>query len=133
MIGLSALLLALWPGWTAVLIAEIAHGFTSCVVTPAIAGITLALVSHGAIGTRLGANTPSAAVGTAGAALMRGPAGWWIADRGPLLMTALLTVSTLGGLFSIRRIRTRPDQQAVHHAARDAAGLRPSNADDGRY
>ncbi|MBO0710203.1 MAG: MFS transporter [Acetobacteraceae bacterium] len=129
-IGLAALLLALWPERAPVLGAEIVHGFASCVVNPAIAAITLALVGHGAFGARVGANTRYAAIGAAAAALMLGLAGWWIADRGPLLMTALLTLPTLGALFSIGQIKTRPEEHAEHHAAcrppsvRRAAGAR---------
>jgi len=129
-IGASALLLAFWPSYGAVLVAEALHGFASCVINPAIASMTLAIVGHGAFGERVGTNTRYAAIGSAAAALLLGGAGWWIADRGPLLMTALLTVPTLGAVVSVRVLRPRgtprPDEHpaCLHPRVRRSSGAR---------
>ncbi len=95
------------PATVPVLVAEALHGFASCIINPAIASMTLAIVGHGAFGERVGTNTRYAAIGAAAAALLLGGAGWWIADRGPLLMTALLTLPTLGAVASVRVLRPR--------------------------
>src|SRR3978361_1216116 len=50
----AALLLAIQPEQLPVLIAQILHGFASCVITPAIAAIRLHLVGHDALGERVG-------------------------------------------------------------------------------
>jgi MFS family permease len=116
-VGASALLLAVWPSHAAVLVAEALHGFASCIITPAIASMTLAIVGHGAFGERVGTNTRYAAIGAAAAALLLGGAGWWIADRGPLLMTALLTIPTLGAVASVRVLRPRQTPRDDEHPA----------------
>ncbi len=116
-IGASALLLACWPSYGAVLVAEAVHGFASCIVNPAIASMTLAIVGHGAFGERVGTNTRYAAIGAAAAALLLGGAGWWIADRGPLLMTAMLTIPTLGAVFHVRTLRPREAAREDEHPA----------------
>lgn len=116
-IGASALLLALWPARYPVLLAEILHAFASCIANPAIAAITLAIVGHDAFGERVGANTRYASIGAASAAVLLGGAGWWIADRGPLLMTALLTFPTLGALLSVRVLTPRQSADTEEHAA----------------
>ena len=132
-------MLAFWPGYGAVLIAEALHGFASCIINPAIASMTLAIVGHGAFGERVGTNTRYAAIGSAAAALLLGGAGWWIADRGPLLMTALLTVPTLGAVVSVRvlaraapRGRTSTPPACIRACAvppaREPGGCSPSTA-----
>src|SRR5277367_6041817 len=52
-IGASALLLAVWPVLLPVLVAQVLHGFASCVLIPAIAAVSLGLVGHAALGERL--------------------------------------------------------------------------------
>src|SRR5580700_7214072 len=47
-VGLSALLLAIWPASLPVLTAQVLHGFASCVLTPAIAAVSLQLVGRAA-------------------------------------------------------------------------------------
>jgi MFS family permease len=49
-ISVSALVLALWPIFPAVLGAQILHAAASCVLNPAIAAISLGLVGHAAVG-----------------------------------------------------------------------------------
>ncbi|MFC7611780.1 hypothetical protein [Teichococcus aestuarii] len=45
------------------LLSEVLHGFASCVLTPSIAAISLALVGRARLGERLGRNTRFAALG----------------------------------------------------------------------
>ncbi len=53
---IAALLLATWPDRLPVLVAQMLHGFASCVLTPAIAAISLHLAGHAGLGERLGRN-----------------------------------------------------------------------------
>ena len=58
-----ALLLGISPTWLPVLTAEIFHGFASCMLTPAIAAISFALVGRMNLGDRLGRNARFASLG----------------------------------------------------------------------
>src|SRR3984893_11240311 len=62
-IGVSALMLALWPSFIIVVAARVLQAASSCVLGPAIAAISLGLVGHAAIGERLGRNARFAAIG----------------------------------------------------------------------
>ncbi|MFC7612232.1 hypothetical protein [Teichococcus aestuarii] len=62
-IATAAVLLAAWPSTLPVLLSEVLHGFASCVLTPSIAAISLALVGRARLGERLGRNTRFAALG----------------------------------------------------------------------
>ena len=53
---IAASLLALWPTQLPVLVAQVLHAFASCILTPAIAAISLHLVGHSELGERLGRN-----------------------------------------------------------------------------
>src|ERR1700716_4450775 len=52
-IGVSALILALWPIFIIVVAARVLHAASSCVLGPALAAISRDLVGHAAIGERL--------------------------------------------------------------------------------
>ena len=70
---IAALLLALRPNQLPVLVAQILHGFASCVITPAIAAISLHLAGHAALGERLGRNARFSSIGNGLAAAVMGP------------------------------------------------------------
>ena len=55
-IALSAFALAMWPNFLVVLLAMAAHSAASCILTPAIAAISIGLVGHARAGERLGRN-----------------------------------------------------------------------------
>src|SRR5215471_2830302 len=65
MICASALLLALMPSFALVFFAEILHGLTAGIVTPAIAAISLGLVGRRAMSLRTGRNYQFNAAGNA--------------------------------------------------------------------
>ena len=71
-IGVSALVIALWPNLLAISAAEVLHSFASAILGPAIAAITLVLVDPAAFGERLGRNARYAAIGNAVAAGLMG-------------------------------------------------------------
>jgi len=98
----SALALALWPIFPLVLLAEILHGVASCLLGPVIATISLGLVGHQVIGTRLGRNACFASVGSGIAAALMGICGRLISDRAVFVLTALLTIPAMWALIRIR-------------------------------
>jgi Major Facilitator Superfamily len=75
-IGVSALVLALWPIFIIVVAARVLHAASSCVLGPALAAISLGLVGHAAIGERLGRNARFASVGNGLSAAVMGAVGY---------------------------------------------------------
>jgi len=91
-LGISALLLCLMPTQPLVWGAQIAHGLASCVMTPAIAALTLSVCGHDNFGERLGQNTRYAALGNAASAALLGAAASTISQQAVFLVTASLVV-----------------------------------------
>ena len=82
---LSAVLLAASPTVLPVIAAEVFHGFASCMLTPAMAAISFALVGRANLGDRLGRNARWASIGSAVAAGLMGVFGEYLfAARGVL-------------------------------------------------
>jgi len=98
-ITFSALLLGASPTFVPVLSAEIFHGFASCMLTPAMAAISLALVGRLDLGERLGRNARWASIGSAVAAGMMGLSGEYISVRSVFWLTAALALPALVALF----------------------------------
>ena len=103
-IAASALSLAVWPIFPMVLLAEILHGAASCLMTPAIAAISLGLVSRTQIGERLGRNARFASIGNGLAAALMGACGRLLSNRAVFVLAAALAVPAL---FALRRINPR--------------------------
>src|SRR5262249_27891813 len=102
-ICLSALALALWPSFSVVMAARVAHAAASCVLGPVIAALSLALVGHAALGTRLGRNARFASIGNGVAAAAMGACGYLISNQAVFFFTAALAVPAI---FALARIRT---------------------------
>src|SRR5262249_11733312 len=102
MIGVSALILALAPTFVLVFIAEILHGITGGIVTPAPAAISLGLVGRGALSARAGRNSAFDAAGNGLTAPAIGAAGQCIAKTAIFLGAAALCVPALIALSFIR-------------------------------
>ncbi|MDB5371003.1 MAG: transporter [Roseomonas sp.] len=100
-IALSAILLAALPGRLPVIGAEVLHGIASCVLTPAVAAISLALVGRARLGERLGRNARYASLGSGIAAAIMGSAGAWFSGASVFWLTAALMVPGLLALASI--------------------------------
>lgn len=101
-ISVSALMLAVWPIFLTVLIAELLHGAASSLIGPAIAAITLGLVGHSDIGERLGRNARFASVGNGIAAAVMGACGRLFSTRAVFIFTALLALLPLLALRHIK-------------------------------
>jgi MFS family permease len=123
-LGLSALILALWPAWLPVLSAEILHGLASCALIPAIAALTLSLVGHDAFAEQVGINARYASIGNAAAAALLGLWGTYLSQRGVLLLTAAMALPALLALFAIPRMDLAAGAAEDEHAAHMPAKLR---------
>ncbi|GAN78204.1 MFS transporter [Acidisphaera rubrifaciens] len=97
----SALLFAIQPDKLQVFTAEILHGIASCVMTPAIAAISLALVGRAALGERLGRNASFASIGNGLAAGVMGACGAYVSSRSVFILTAALAIPAM---FALRMI-----------------------------
>jgi len=123
----AALLLALRPEQLPVLVAQMLHGFASCVITPAIAAISLQLVGHAGLGERLGRNARYASIGNGLAAAVMGATGAYASSRSVFLLTAALCVPALvalGWVGAKHHGRSLPTSQAM-----DVVGLKTLLAD----
>jgi MFS family permease len=123
----AALLLAIQPAQLPVLIALTLHGFASCVVTPAIAAISLHLAGHAALGERLGRNARYASIGNGLAAAAMGATGAYFSSRFVFILTACLCVPALASLWAIGAGPHARSQTTSH--VMDIPGLRRLLAD----
>jgi MFS family permease len=101
-IALSAFALALWPNFLIVLLAMAAHSAASCILTPAIAAISIGLVGHARAGERLGRNASFSALGNAVAAAGMGACGYYLSNDAVFYLTGFLMIPTLVALSFIR-------------------------------
>jgi MFS family permease len=99
---LSALMLALMPSFALVFVAEILHGLSAGIVTPAIAAISLGLVGRRAMSVRTGRNYRFNAAGNALTAGLMGLAGQYFAKSAIFFGAAALCIPALIALGRIR-------------------------------
>ena len=97
----SALLLAASPTFVPVFAAEVLHGFASCMLVPAMAAISLALVSRADLGDRLGRNARWASIGSALTAALMGAFGEYLSLRSVFFLTAALAFPAIIALRMI--------------------------------
>src|SRR6185503_10968865 len=100
-----------------VLTAQVLHSFASCLLTPAIAALTLTLCGHDAFSERLGINGRYASLGSAAAAALLGIVASYYSVRGVFIVTAGLAVPAVLILLLFRsadRIEIE-DQPAILH------------------
>jgi MFS family permease len=102
MLGVSAALLAAAPQWETIWTAQVLHALASCILTPAVAAITLSLCGHAAYGERLGLNARYASIGNALAAGGLGACAFYFNERSVFAVTAMLVLPALLALFTIR-------------------------------
>jgi MFS family permease len=132
-VGAAALILALAPSFVAVLFAELLHGVTGGVITPAIGAISLGLVGRSAMSLRTGRNFRYSAAGHALTAALMGLAGAYFSESGIFLAAALLCVPALialsfirAGEIDYRKARNAAKAQDAHNARfRDLARNHP--------
>ncbi|ABI63043.1 MFS transporter [Granulibacter bethesdensis] len=115
-----ALLFAFFPGRLPIMLAEVLHGFATCMLVPAIAAMSLALVPASRIGERFGRNARWGSIGNGLAAGAMGLIGTYISNRAVFILTALLT---LPALFSLLMIRPARDHENGAQAAQKKTGV----------
>ena len=114
-IGVAALILALEPGYFAVMFASLLQGATGGVVTPAIGAISLGLVGRRGMSVRTGRNYRFAAGGHALTAALMGLVGADFAVSSIFIAAAALCIPALIALALIR------PQEIDYGRARNAA------------
>ena len=102
MIGAAALILAFFPTRLFVFAAEILHGLTAGIITPAIGAISLGIVGRRAMSSHTGRNYRFAAAGHALTAAVMGAAGAYLSESAIFLTAALLCIPALVALVAIR-------------------------------
>jgi MFS family permease len=102
MIAASALILAFIPTFATVLFAEVLHGATAGLITPALGAISLGLVGRSAMSLRTGRNYRYAAGGHAATAALMGAAGSYLSEGAIFVAAAGLCVPALIALAFIR-------------------------------
>jgi MFS family permease len=115
--GASALVLAFLPYLLPVWLAETMHALAACIITPAIAAITLRLCGHASYSERLGMNGRYASLGTAVTAGLLGLGAWVLPEQAVFVVTALLVVPAIGAVCLIRQHECTEDDthEAVKH------------------
>jgi MFS family permease len=102
----SAVLLASSPTVLPVIAAEVFHGFASCMLVPAMAAISFALVGRQNLGDRLGRNARWASIGSAIAAGLMGLFGEYFSSRAVFWLTAALAMPALVALSMVQNTGT---------------------------
>lgn len=132
-IAFSALLMVVWPSYLPVLGSQVLHGVATCVLTPAIAAISLALVGRAHLGERLGRNARFGALGSGIAAAVMGVVGSWFSAGSVFWLTAALTIPGMIALSAIRgaALHPPPVQPVVSGVTAPEGGLRTLLTDRG--
>jgi MFS family permease len=128
LIGVSAAMLIPTPAPTPVLTSQVLHSFASCVLTPAIAALTLKLCGHDAFSERLGINGRYASLGSAFAAVVLGAVASYFSVRAVFIVTAGLAVPALLTLLLFRaddRLATEDHPAILHPRERRQREHRP--------
>jgi MFS family permease len=102
-ISASAVLIAVWPVFSVVVLAEVLHAIATCVLGPAAIAISLGLVGYARFSMRLARNVRYAALGNAIAAFIMGFFGYRFGTETIFFLTAALGIPSLIALSQIRR------------------------------
>ncbi len=111
--AVSALLLAVQPKPLSVYLAQALHGFSSSMLAPAIAAMSLAMVGQAELGLRLGRNARYASIGNAIGAILMGACGYYLSERAVFFLTAALTLPALATLAPLSRAAPLPLAQSA--------------------
>jgi MFS family permease len=103
-VGASALAVAASSHFLVILAAWILHAAASCILTPAIAAISLGLVGHRGLARRLGRNASFASIGSGLAAAAMGGIGYYVSNQAVFIVTAILLIPSLLALRHIQPI-----------------------------
>ncbi len=103
-VAVSALVLAAFPQRLPVWLAEMLHGFASCLIGPVVAMLSMAVAAARgeAFGERLGRNARFSSIGAGCAAGLMGAVGYWVSEQAVLVLAAALV---LPAVFALRMVR----------------------------
>jgi MFS family permease len=116
MVAAAAAIFAFVPEFTMVFIAEILHGTTAGIITPAVGAISLGLVGQRGMSLRTGRNFRFAAAGSALTAAVLGVAGTYLDVNAIFIMVAAFAIPALIALACIK-----PDE--INYARARNAGV----------
>ena len=121
-LAIGALLIAYFPSFWPVVIAQTVIGVTSSVFMPAIAAISLGIVGHRLLSRRQGRSQTFYSAGNVTAAVLMGLIGYFISNRAVFFFVTALSAPTILSLFLIR-----PDEIDYERArgAKNGADLGP--------
>ncbi|MGG3810444.1 MFS transporter [Methylorubrum rhodesianum] len=126
-VGASAVMLAALPTYLVVMLAMAIHSAASCVLTPAIAAISIGLVGPARAGERLGRNASFSAIGNALGAAGMGAIGYYLSNNAVFYLAGLLVIPALVSLSFIPSARAaeaaRPRAAAREPELREAGGV----------
>ena len=122
-LGLSALIMALWPSRVTVWSAEMLYGFGAAVLSLSVAALTLNIWGHSAFGERVGTNARYASLGNAVAAGFFGIVVYRMSHQAVFFLGAAMTVPALASLLALR---PHPEDAPVDHPARLPPAERPA-------
>jgi MFS family permease len=105
----SAVLLAFWPIFNVVLVAKLLHAIASCLAGPVLASISLGLVGHTLLASRLGRNARFLSLGNAIAAGLMGGVAHYYSNQAIFFLTAAFGIPTLIALAQIRSADIDPE------------------------
>jgi MFS family permease len=108
-ISSSALLLAFWPTFSVVVGAKVLHAIASCLAGPVLAAISLGLVGHTLLASRLGRNARFLSLGNAIAAGLMGGVAHYYSNQAIFFLTAAFGVPTLVALAMVRSADIDPE------------------------
>ncbi|MBA2127406.1 MFS transporter [Hyphomicrobium methylovorum] len=94
-IGISAFCIALWPRFSAVILAQTLHAAASVIIGPALAALSLRLVGHRLIGERLGRNAAFGSAGSVVAAIAMGVCGYLLTSQAVFFVSASMVIPAL--------------------------------------
>ena len=117
MIAVSALILALWPSFVLVLLAELLHGLSAGAVAPGIAAISLGLAGRAGMSLRVGRNYRYSAAGNVLTAAAMGALGAYATSSAIFIATALLCIPTLIALAGSAPMRSTTRGRAMPPSA----------------
>ena len=124
-IMVSAVLLAALPARLPVYVAEVLHGFASCMIGPAIAAVSINLARGRSLGRRLGRNAQFSSIGSGAAAALLGAVGSYVSNHAVFWLTA----GIMGvGLLSLRALPGSAGSPRPAHVAAPRAMLQTLRA-----
>jgi MFS family permease len=129
LLGISAFTVGTAPSLRWVLTARVLQSFASCLLTPAIAALTLVLCGHAAFSERLGSNGRYASLGSLLAAAAFGAIAYALSERWVFICTTGLAATGLATLLAFHASDSVEDDHPalLHPRERKARDHRPWN------